>query len=308
MGGSDDKPVEIVRTDTLYVDTLHLRDTTWIMDTSNALAGVWLLHRVHREWVENGSTQRDTLIFDTANAYLREFYVIGPTSIFWSWFNPSSNNSDVQGFRLLADSVWLVGERDTVTAVRNANNLRFVFSGMTGAGPYRNELFFTAYARIFPPLEWSGGSEPLPNATPETAIPVAVDSAPQSHFLPPGGVAWFRFEAVSGRKYLIRTFGQTDTYLELFDPGATVLLAENDDYDDPGAGWNAGIEWTATASGSYPFRLTGYDLYDSGNYTLSVTDITGDGLSRPAAVSSTKSPRKRPVHLLRLLHSESGLR
>jgi hypothetical protein len=307
MGGADDKPAETVRTDTLYVDTLHLRDTTWIMDTSNTIAGVWLLHRLEAEWTEGGVTEYDTVVIDTANPYAREFYVFRSGSVLWSWYNPSSNNSDVQTVRQLTDTLWLVGERDTVSIVRNANALSFTFAATFTGGSFRTELFFTAYSRPFPPLEWSGVTEALPNSTPETAITVVVDSSPQSHFLPPDGAAWFRFDAVADTEYLIRTFGQTDTYLELFDAAGTVLLAENDDYDAPGAGWNAGIEWTAPAAGSHLFRVTGYDMFEAGSYTISVTEITGGGLDKPAAVSSPESPRKRPVHLLRALNPESGV-
>lgn len=311
MGGNEDEPAEGGDgIDTVYV---HVADSNGIIDTvyvhvadSNALAGVWMLSRSEAEWIEGGVTEHDTVHMDTANPLLREFYVIRGETILWSRYNPESNNSDVQSFRRLDDTLWLLGERDTLTAVREGSSLRLGAESTFGDIDLIVNLFFTAYTGAFPPPAWAGGSDEVSNGTPGEAIAVTVDSSAQVHFLSPGAEAWYRFEAVAGRSYLIRTFGNTDTYLELFDSTAVNLLEENDDYDVQDAAWNAGIEWTATASGTYYFVVTGYDSVESGTYTLSVSDVTSAGLGKSFPVQP-EYPRKVPSHLLKMLEKGAYL-
>ncbi|MDF1569570.1 MAG: PPC domain-containing protein [Spirochaetaceae bacterium] len=68
---------------------------------------------------------------------------------------------------------------------------------------------------------------------------IETNTAPQRRtFSPPGDVDWVRFEVSSPGNYRIRTQGEIDTYMELYDESG-VMIAENDD----GENYNAMIEY-----------------------------------------------------------------
>ena len=67
---------------------------------------------------------------------------------------------------------------------------------------------------------------------------ITADAVPQRrNFTPMGDEDWIQFEVQNQGRYLIRTRGGLDTYMELYD-GQGNMIDENDDGDD----WNAVIE------------------------------------------------------------------
>jgi hypothetical protein len=107
--------------------------------------------------------------------------------------------------------------------------------------------------------------------TPATAQSIAIGQTQHHNHHVPGDQDWVRFTAQAGVTYAIRTSGldlAADTYLYLYGPDGTTLLAANDDY---GGTLASQIEWTALAAGTYYLLVrhwnpnvggcgTGYDL------------------------------------------------
>jgi hypothetical protein len=87
--------------------------------------------------------------------------------------------------------------------------------------------------------------------TPATASLISIN-APQAHnFDGPGDKDWIKFNAQEGIQYTIQTYNlgsSTDTYLYLYGPDGTTLLASN---DDSGGTLASRIEWTAAEAGTY---------------------------------------------------------
>ena len=107
--------------------------------------------------------------------------------------------------------------------------------------------------------------------TPANAQSIALGQTQHHNHHVPGDQDWARFTAQAGVTYTIRTSGlgpAADTYLYLYGPDGTTLLAANDDY---GGTLASQIEWTALAAGTYYLLVrhwnpnvggcgTGYDL------------------------------------------------
>lgn len=104
-----------------------------------------------------------------------------------------------------------------------------------------------------------------PDNTPAQASLITADAAPHKHTLePPSDLDWFAFDAVAGGRYTLRTdslLGSTDTFLSLYGPDGTTLLATNDDIVT-GADKRSRIVWLAPAAGRYYARVR--DYYQTG--------------------------------------------
>jgi len=114
------------------------------------------------------------------------------------------------------------------------------------------------------------------------ADPLSTDVADQD---------WFRFDAVAGSPYVIRTGNlgpQADTVVDLYGAAGNAL-ASNDDY---GIGGDSSISITLSTAGTYYVRVTGYNgrvLGDGTDYDLSVTgDI-------PPTPTPTPTPPPMPT-------------
>jgi hypothetical protein len=101
------------------------------------------------------------------------------------------------------------------------------------------------------------------------ATSISISSLEQYHTLTEYDIDWFYFMAVAGNTYVIETNGNLDTQIYLYDSSGSYRI----DYDDDsGIGNNARIEWTCTTSGTYYFRVEGYDSSDTGSYSVSVSN------------------------------------
>ena len=82
---------------------------------------------------------------------------------------------------------------------------------------------------------------------------IEINAAPQKRtFSPPGDVDWVGFNVSSPGDYRMRTQGEIDTYMELYDESG-VLIAENDDGDD----YNAMIDYSLER-GTYYIAVSPY--------------------------------------------------
>jgi hypothetical protein len=86
-----------------------------------------------------------------------------------------------------------------------------------------------------------------------SASTITADGTSQRRsFSPMGDVDWIEFDIRSEGSYLIRTEGEIDTYMEIYDSSGN-LIEENDDGDD----YNAAIE-RRLASGTYYIMISPY--------------------------------------------------
>jgi subtilisin family serine protease/murein DD-endopeptidase MepM/ murein hydrolase activator NlpD len=111
----------------------------------------------------------------------------------------------------------------------------------------------------------------------DSAVPITTDNAPipENRFDMQHDQDWFRFQAVVGERYLIRTSNLddgVDTYLEVYDQDGFTVLATDDDGGDGDA---SSLQWEAPADGTYFIRVTpatgsSYGCDTSNYYSLSV--------------------------------------
>ncbi len=161
--------------------------------------------------------------------------------------------------------------------------------------------YYNPYTGQIPPADWPPLSTVEddayePDNSYSSATSIASDGTSQDHTLTEDDEDWFSFSAVSGTSYIIKTTGITDTYLCLYDKDAFTLLKEDDD-DDEGTGlgedWNAVILWECTAGGTYYFKVTGFDGYETGYYSISVSIST---LTKQNASPLNKSRPAKKVY------------
>ncbi len=172
----------------------------------------------------------------------------------------------------LYDSTALVQTISQSVYTANGNLLWYVPLFLKTDGRYRVKIAsatldsVSAFSGYFQIVNNSLSDAYEPDSTYSLAKQIIPGAAPQSHSLTGGDKDWLYFSASGGTTYTVQTFGQTDTYLNLFSPdGATIIMSN----DDNGADLNAKIVWKCLSSGTYYFEVS--SLYGGGgNYTVSV--------------------------------------
>lgn len=99
---------------------------------------------------------------------------------------------------------------------------------------------------------------------------------------------WYSFQAVAGTKYTINTQLVTlrDSVLSLYDRDGKTLLATNDDY---GSGLASRIDWTASKTGTYYFKVSAFDKTLTGQFRVSLATKTGTLSASAAGAASGDS-------------------
>ena len=112
----------------------------------------------------------------------------------------------------------------------------------------------------------------------EDANWITTDGAKQRHtFSPIGDQDWVRFDAITGRHYVVETFqvgdAQVDTVVVLYGPGEGTPQVGYD--DDGGDVPFSRLGWLCAASGVYYARAHEFGDDEPGMYDLSVTEEAG---------------------------------
>lgn len=270
--------------------------------SSGELDGVWMFTQVRMSWTEDGFTEKDTMDYDTSGVFSRQFYHIRDGILFWIQYDPYEEvgASRFTAIRKVGAGKWVLGNTDTASITVEKNRMTLSFSeNFAEYDPWLEDTVrysfssiatLVRYVRAFPPPEWfePAPTEGEPNDSRATANALEVGDRPLIASLTEDDKDWYSFQAVQGQVYLIRTYGSTDTYLELYR-GAT-LVAENDDFE----GANAGLLWECELSGTYHLRVKGYSEDTEGGYSIGVSVVNGAFL-KPAAKKKAGSLPKHPL-------------
>lgn len=282
--------------------------------------GVWMMTERWAEAISPDTTIRDSLALDTADISERLFYVFFGQSLTMIEFNGYENEEQMSAhashIQEVDDGRWYVQGADTIDIEVAGNVMLFARRISITYLPDSSEDSVTVsqaegvrlvrYTGDFPPPEWfvPPVDTTEPNDSASLAVPLTTDSSAVEAYMVRGDVDWFSFEAVAGQAYFIRTHGNTDTYMTLFDTTGTAVLEENDDYEggiEGSFGWNAGIEWESPASGTYYLEVTGYDDFEAGRYRITAQEIDSvsteredEGSGIPEGLGLPKRPH--PLH------------
>jgi hypothetical protein len=242
---------------------------------SGSIPQVWLAWRDILSWSDGFSTDVDTMLYDTADALSHFFFRFSGDTI----YEASAGSTRVLATERIDASRWLIAPydeddeedgADTLTITRTGN--RLVARASTYDAQWdehiEQQTDFVAYTGVYPPAAWANLMVDEPNNTAAQATPIIADAAARSAFLGEADADWYSFTAQAGKRYRIRTFGSTDTYLRLYGTNGATLLDEQDDDAD----LNAVITWTAPTSGTYYFSVRGFGDEVSGGYTVSVVE------------------------------------
>ena len=291
--------LDSLRLDSLYnrLDSIARSDSLSRLDSLRGIGGVWMLTRAYYAYTDNGTTDKDTMVYDTSDVYMRAFYVIHGGALFWvSYSDPENEYGSSSGVYLTPlrqiDSLrWVAGTHDTLKIVRNGDRL-IISTHQSGYDYYggdsvlyeeSNRIEAVAYTGSFPPPQWyePPPSESEPNNSRDQAIPLSVSGNASSGTLTAGDEDWYSFQATQGQGYQIETQGNTDTFLELYGAGADPLTED----DDGGDGSNALVYWVCPASGTYYVRVSGFDEVETGAYKVLITKYDAGLLQKKAAGS-----------------------
>ncbi|MBM2810755.1 MAG: degQ [Chloroflexi bacterium] len=110
----------------------------------------------------------------------------------------------------------------------------------------------------------------------EAATPLVLDRSPQQHSLHPAGDEdWFSFDLDTDDQLALATRGDCDTYIYLYGPDGTSILAEDDDGGFLGSSF---LRYTAVDPGTYYARVHHFDQDHGrcGSYALAGSVDSGD--------------------------------
>ncbi len=254
----------------LFVFMLQACNTTDSTPSgSAAVDGSWLLIKTVYSLDEGGNVEIDSMVYDTANVYARQFLLIANEVIFsagysmgYGEFGNSGNTAWFERFRSVGGDRYLVGQGDTITAKRRGNTLQLISVEEDEDVRWEDTTYLVAYNGKFPPDEWYGPAEDVmePDDTRLTAKPITVGSTTQWRYLTENDLDWFSFQAVEGIEYDISTSGNLDLQIDLYSSTGT-KLETGYDY----------MYWECPASGTYYFRVRGYDTEEVGAYGANVS-------------------------------------
>lgn len=131
-----------------------------------------------------------------------------------------------------------------------------------------------------------------PDNTPDQAQPLSPESAPQEHNLhAPGDQDWLSLQLPGTTGIRLLTEGLCDTYLYLYAPDRTTVLAEDDDGGQTGGSL---IVYTIMQGGTYYARVRHFDehagICDSYTISLTLTAPTLPDSFEPDDASSQAKP------------------
>lgn len=265
--------------------------------TVQSLIGKWYLYQEIETYSEGGDTETEEWTYDPSidvgyfGAVL--FEVTSESIIRYEYDSESIDGyySETMTYEIVGDSIVFTytdlkrSEEDKVKYYFDGNMLVFVDS-------YEDEYYdysetytqkFKQYKGELPPEEWSEGltnDDYEPDDTYLMANTIQIGSS-QTHVTIAGEEDWFQFSATSGETYLIQVSAYMDNYMYLYDTDGQTLLVDDDDNDsdipvETVDGYNPVILWDCPESGTYYFKVTGYDESDEGSYSVKITtsDLT----------------------------------
>ena len=103
-----------------------------------------------------------------------------------------------------------------------------------------------------------------------------------------GAETWYSFSATALGFLTVETSGDTDTYMEVYDPNFSFIIAD----DDGGEGLNAKIEIDVINGRTYYFKVRGYSSETNGPFR-----ITANFTAYPPDERNTERVRAVPVRL-----------
>lgn len=251
----------------------------------------------HSSWILKGTTQIDTtddnnqnttligtwqidsIVFDgenetTTGTYDRIYIKIESNRmIYYEYGNPGTDTM-ISSYSKSGNTITI--EEETFTY--SIQNGKMVWQ----IPEYSFNIYYSTYNGTLPPTEWGSINSNTDNYEPDNTVSQATSislNESQSHYLSTSDEDWYSFTASSGTKYRIYTTGNTDTYLTLYESNGSSVIADNDDddYATSSDDYNASIYWECTSSGTYKFKVEGFDSSETGSYSIKIelTTLTG---------------------------------
>jgi hypothetical protein len=236
--------------------------------------GAWILAYSESSWYLDDAWGQDTVDMDTHEEYSMRLRILRGDTIIYAQYLMDGKHFDTLEFVTLDDSSHLIDDRDTVRWSFSKGRLVLEFRQPRLGRVWTVVNHLIPYTGEFPPSSWSAAlpADALePDDTPALALNVTVGATPQLRTLHVKDLDWMRFTAVAGVTYVLETFGNTDTFLEIYGPSTELMFAGD---DDAGNGYNARLVWTASESGTAYFKVRRYGDYSVGPYRVSVRTQT----------------------------------
>jgi hypothetical protein len=191
---------------------------------------------------------------------------------------------DINGNGVYDTSDLSLGSDNTI--VSGAASLRVNTANMT-PGTYRFFARVLASNNQFSTVATTTLTiSPDNNQNSSSAIAITTGAKLNGKIVTGGKEGWYQFQAVAGTSYTIRTELVTlrDSMLFLYDRDGKTLLTSNDDGD---SGLASRINWVAPKSGTYYFKVTGFDKKLTGDFRVSLAaNKTGASSAGTANVRS----------------------
>jgi hypothetical protein len=277
-------------------------------EDDNPLIGQWVIYRyVEKEYEDNVMTDETDQIYsgEWDNFHSAWFLVFTEDMLTWyenddstEYYHEEFDYEHKKGKIVVDDEETSYEIRDGMLVIPYIDE--WEWDGVT----YKWETteYYKKYDGDIPPASWTqaiAADSYEDDDVYSDATPMTVNSAPQNHTITKRDNDWYSFTATSGQNYLLILGSGADLVITLFDMNGTSYLDDDDDNDyniEPN-NFNYPVEsvlfWTAPASGTYYFRVTGFDSSDEGYYVVTVVETTMTSPFGKAVVNDEKESRSR---------------
>jgi hypothetical protein len=257
----------------------------------DSLIGKWYLFKEYLEYYyademdepETEEWEYDPNIDFYYNADIMEItkkYVI----FHWNDTGVGYNQENV-GYELLSNSrIFIeeeIGEEEPVEYSFEDDMLVFSVTYDEGGDDYSIiVMYFKKYTGEIPPTSWTTALQNdnyEPDNTYQNASSIVVGSDAQRHVILLGDKDWYKFQATSYNTYIVKITSYMDNVLTLFDKDGQSEIAEDDDNDydiDVPGNIESVLVWDCESSGTYYFKVTGYDEDDDEGYYIVDVNLT----------------------------------
>jgi len=280
-------------------------------DDENPLIGKWVIYRVVEKEFEDGTlTDSWDEIYDGEwDNYMSAWFLEFTKDVVTMYENDDGTDYWEDQFDYKINNDKIISDEDEV-AFNIENDMlvieyedEFERDGATYTS--ESKEYYKKYEGDIPPDSWV---ELLHSDSYEDddvysdATNITVNATPQAHTITSGDEDWYSFTATSSQNYLLVVGSYEDMIVTLYDTDGSSYLDDDDDndYDIQPSNFDYPVEsvlfWSAPASGTYYFKVTGYDSSDEGYYVMTVMETSMTSPFAKAVINNTPKKEKRTRH------------
>ena len=245
----------------------------------DSIIGKWYPYKYYDAYFDGEELETGEEIYDPDldNFYDATIYEITKDKFIVYYNEPGTNyNQDIMEYELISNDSILIDGEDTLEYSFEDGMLVFSQKWEEDDEYQIFKIYLKKYKGDIPPASWKTAlknDDYEPDNNYQDATSITIGATAQKHIIVTDDEDWFKFQANSTKTYMIKVSSYMDNVLTLYDQDGQSEIAEDDDNDwdiDVSGNVESVLVWDCDSSGTYYFKVTGYDEEEEGYYSIDV--------------------------------------